>query len=427
MDPVLYAVRSKFIQPPYDEIYKRPIPAGLSVGGPAPEEQLNLVFVFLESVGSDAVTHETPGLATTPFLNELSGRSLTTSRNYTIMTSTYKSHIAALCGVEPFFIGDRELYHTEYDFDCLPEVLGAVGYRSAYFSSSGRTMLHWHNLVANLGFDDFFAFEDMATDGFEDANAWAYEDDIMLEPSETWLRAGTGPFVVAYMPAAPHYEYLGPRRYGRHHFLVDDGDPTTDEETTPYNLYLNAVHYTDHFVANLFEQYERLGLMDDTVFVLFGDHGEGFGQHLPLQHNANPYEESLRTPLWIYQRGKFPGGQRADGLTTQLDILPTVAEMMRWTPDGVSDLDGLSLLGDPSHDEVFAACLYQFTCSALIAGSRKYIHHFGERPDELFDLSTDPAEKNDIIDDNRDEAEQMRRRVQSWYLYGDPDHNTGHL
>jgi phosphoglycerol transferase MdoB-like AlkP superfamily enzyme len=206
----------------------------MRVTGP-PERPLNIALVVLESVGWNATSLNPDAPPTTPFLAQLSKRSIVAEHAYVVVPSTYKAHVAALCGVEPYFTGDREIFDRKFDFECLPAILREHGYATAYFTSSSRTALSWGSLVKHLGYETFLGHEDMSTAGFEWANMWSYEDDILLEPSREWLSRQSGPFLTTYMVCAPHYEYLAPTRYGRHSWVGDDA----------HNRYLNAVHYTD--------------------------------------------------------------------------------------------------------------------------------------------------------------------------------------
>ena len=206
------------------------------------------------------------------------------------------------------------------------------------------------------------------------------------------------------MACAPHYEYLAPSRYGRDAYVADE----------QHNRYLNAVHYTDRFVENLFAQYEALGLAENTIFVIVGDHGEGFGEHVPRQHNAVPYEEVLRVPLLLHLPGEWPSGRIADGLRSQLDITPTLTALIESDlPDG--SVQGQSLLGPP-HDRLYTSCLYTHTCGAVHTQDRKFIHHFGDRPDEFFELSSDPTESSSL--DEPERVLQLRDDFLQWYAHG---------
>ena len=69
-----------------------------------------------------------------------------------------------------------------------------------------------------------------------------------------------------YFTGTGHYGYeCVPNRYGYEHFSEDE----------QLDRYHNCLRMLDHFLENLFEQYKELGLYEDTIFVLFGDHGEG--------------------------------------------------------------------------------------------------------------------------------------------------------
>ncbi len=79
------------------------------------------------------------------------------------------------------------------------------------------------------------------------------------------------------------------------------------------NRYLNSVRNQDFFLKNLFEQYKELGLYEDTVFVLVGDHGEAFGEHGRFQHDNAIYEEGIKVPLIIHDPKRFENGTRLTG------------------------------------------------------------------------------------------------------------------
>src|SRR4029077_15419001 len=103
--------------------------------------------------------------------------------------------------------------------------------------------------------------------------------DIQLAPSKAWLEAHPGrPLFVTYLTVTPHIPYYAPGRYGTLRFSEDDA----------YNRYLNSVRYEDFFLRELIAQYATLGLYEDTVFIVLGDHGEGFGEHGRFTHDDVP-------------------------------------------------------------------------------------------------------------------------------------------
>jgi lipoteichoic acid synthase len=347
-----------------------------------------VVLVFLESVRARSATPYNPELETTPFLDELAEDSLMAENAYAVVPHTSKSLVAAHCGVEPPL--DTKMTESEPNAipaRCLPELLKEQGYSTVFFQSATENFERRRTLVANFGYEEFYPLESMDTEGYDRVNYFGYEDDIMLEPSRRWLKEHRdGPFMATYLGVTGHHDYRVADRYGVKRYAED---PTL-------NRYQNEVAYLDHFVRNVIEQYKELGLYEDTIFVIYGDHGEGFGEHGRYQHDDTIYEEGLRVPLIIHVPGRFENGRRVEGLVDHLDILPTVADLLGYRIEG-GDYPGHSLLRPIPEDRTLRfSCYHDYKCLASIRGHEKYIYHYGRQPEELFDLAEDPEERHNL-------------------------------
>ena len=344
------------------------------------EPTYNLVIVVLESVRYRSTSMGSPTLGSTPFMEQMSRDSLTATHAYALIPHSTKAMVPLLCGVPPD-LGLAIHESTELPLDCLPKLLGRAGYRTVHFRSATEHFENWRGLCEQLGFEDFFPPEEMDTTGFAKANYFGYEDDIMLEPSRAWLEAEPGkPFFAFYLAGTPHHDYAVPAR---------DGEERRWSEDEDLDGYLRAVNYTDGFVERLLTQLEELGLLQETVVLIVGDHGEGFGEHLPRQHNTNPYEEGMRVPLLLQGPGIEAG--RIEQPTSHLDLLPTLLEALGARVQG--DLPGHSLLHPLPERTVFGSCWYNARCIVSWRGRDKHIHHFGDLPDERFDLNADTLER----------------------------------
>ena len=394
------------------EAVREGLPLGTSLQPTARTERRNVVLVHLESVRAFSVTPYNPDLETTPFLDELAGESLVAERAYTVVPHTTNALVATACGVQPplnrqqtYSVGDR------IPARCMPELLGEQGYDFAYFTSSVQTFERRPDVVENMGYDEFYPVETMDKEGFEKANYFGYEDDVMLEPSREWLEENgdDGPFLATYETITPHHDYLAPDRYGRKEFAEND----------TLNRYQNSVNYVDHFLRNLIEQYKELGLYDDTIFVFYGDHGEGFGEHGRFQHDNTIYEEGLRIPLLVLDPGRFEGGERIAAPVNQMDVLPTVLDLLGYEVRGGA-YPGSSLLEPlPEDRTLMASCWYDEKCLASIRGDQKYIYHFGNQPEEFYDLAEDPLEKNNLgAEFSPEDLKERREQLLEWLARG---------
>jgi lipoteichoic acid synthase len=371
-------------------------------------EKKNVVFIHLESTRARSTTPYNKNIDTTPYLDQLSKHSLTAERAYTIVPHTSKAITSVNCGIDPHLVRDiTEAEPNGIPAKCLADLLDEQGYDSVWFSSATEHFEDRRALVDNFGYKQFFPVDGMDKMGFQRSNYFGYEDDIMLQPSRNWLQEhGDKPFMATYLGVTGHHDYRPVDRYGLKKY---SNDPALDH-------YQNEVRYLDFFVKNVIDQYKQLGLYDNTIFVIYGDHGEGFGEHDLKQHDDTIYQEGLKVPLIICEPGRFQNGKRVETLTDQVDILPTVLDLLGYKVEG-GKYPGRSLLDPPEKNRtLFFSCFDEYRCLASIKGNEKYIYFFGNQPDEVYDLSKDPNERHDIASELGDEAlKKKRSQVLAWY------------
>ena len=383
---------------------------------PTGSDQRNVVLILLESTRAQSVTPYNEDLETTPFLDELAKNSLLAEQAYANVPYSTKANVAINCGIfsHPVQVSYGLLPEANpggIPARCLPDLLKDQGYSTAYFTPSTKDFENFGDLVSNFGYDELYSFESMDDQDSKRMRDMTRSglsgDEVVLEPSEEWLteqREAGSPFLVTYFTSATHYPYMVPDSYEQERFAEDED----------LNRYLNAIRLQDVFLESLFDQYKDLGLYEDTVFVILGDHGEAFGEHGLYAHGNTPHEEALRIPMIVHDPRRFENGARVETPVSQLDILPTVADLLGYDIDGGA-YQGNSLLEPlPEDRSVHFSCWGAEACLASLEGTEKYIYYYDNQPDELFDLSEDPLEQENLAGERQEDVEKRRSELLEW-------------
>ena len=366
----------------------------------------NALLVVLESTGASRTSVYTPSLATTPALSALARRGAVVERAYTSIPHTTKALVSLNCGIYPKMSpGTEEAIYGAIPTECLADLLRAQGFATAYFQSAEENYERRKDLVTEFGFETFKGKESLDGTGFDEASYFGWEDDVLVKPVLEWIdtqRADDKRFFGALLTLTAHHPYAIPRGF----------------QLTPYaddrakNDYLNAVRYVDRTVEKLVAGLDARGVLDDTLLIVVGDHGEGFGEHRRYQHDAVIYEEGIHIPMVLAGAG-VSAGQRIDGLRQNVDVAPTILDALGFRPQG-GQFDGKSVLSTPGHEELFVSCHYQNYCMAHITPSLKTIYHFNKGAPELFDVVKDPQEKRNLLGvdpTRRDEVDATAKRM----------------
>jgi len=104
----------------------------------------------------------------------------------------------------------------------------------------------------------------------------------------------------------------------------------------------------------------------------------------------------MRVPLVIHDPRRFDGGERVEGPANLMDFAPTIVDMLGYRVEG-GEYPGRSVLGTlPEDRTLYFGCRPDLLSMASITGSEKYIYHFGNLPEEYYDLSKDPLEQRNL-------------------------------
>ncbi|MFQ5568573.1 MAG: LTA synthase family protein [Rhodothermales bacterium] len=355
--------------------------------------RMNVVIILLESTRARSVTPYTPSLNTTPFLDSLAQHALLVDQMYAVVPYTNKSLTPLLAGIYPF--PHREIVEARpggIPGPGLPDLLKPYGYRSAFFTPATLAYERKDRILQNLGFDHMQGDDSFDKEGFAKTNYFGHEDRIVLAPSMAWVDeriASDEPFFLTYLTMVAHHPYTVPPSFEQHDFGVED--PALNE-------YLNAVRYTDAFLRDLFRAFEERQLLDNTLFVITGDHGQAFGEHQQRMHADVLWDETLHIPTLIYNRVLFPKAGRIAEARQQVDILPTVAEALGFMLEDGS-FPGSSLLQPaPPGRTLYFSGWDSDVVLAFRQNDMKFICRYLRCSMQVFDVGNDPLELNNIAE-----------------------------
>jgi len=163
------------------------------------------------------------------------------------------------------------------------------------------------------------------------------------------------------------------------------------------HAYFAATSYVDAQVGKVLDELQRLGLADNTIVIVWGDHGWHLGDHT-IWGKHTSFERALRSTLIVRVPGMPAPGIPTDGLVEAIDLYPTLAELAGLTsPDDLTGTSFVPLLEGPNHPGKDGAFGYWIGRRTLrTARYRLTRYDEGDPRIGLFDHVTDPYETTNV-------------------------------
>ena len=397
----------------------------------------NVILLTVDAMRKDVAGCYGSKNGLTPFLDSLADKSLLFTRAqstgpYTqasfpgILTSSYYLDYGKPAGLAP----QRTL---------VSEPLKDAGITTAAFHSNPYlcAFLGW-----NRGWDVFY---DSMEDKVDEKTPYV-RGQVVNDKAVTWLSSHVegdyNPFFLWMHYMDIHEPYIPQRHY------LDMIDPLiTLSEEEMFSLFQNVllkrdvsdletvkllktlydahVREVDDYLKELFASLESLGVLADTTVIITHDHGDEFGEHGGLSHDDRFYSELIDMPLLIHQPERTEA-EFCHNLVSNIDIPPTIIRLFGLKP--VKAFVGSSLLPIEAYPEkgVFGEAIEQQSQRGGDIERDSYFYRENDlklmyRADldtwEMYDLATDPEERNSIIS-SFDDAVRLKAilkpRVRRW-------------
>lgn len=409
---VLIAVASQF------EIRKpsRPVEPASALGSLRERDDLNVVFVLIDTLRADRIGAYGYERATTPVMDALVRQGIL-FRNVQSQSSWTKASMASLwTGTLPANTGI-----VRYN-DVLPQeaTLPAEIFQRAGFRTAGIWRNGW--VAPNFGFDQGFEYYVNPKAGRERAR-------IQSEHPSGRVLEGTDEDIV--LSSIDFLDSFGQERFflymhfmDLHQYVYDTAAPNWGNSYS--DSYDKALNWVDRLVGAVVSHIEEIGRLDETVIVIMSDHGEAFQEHGFEGHARNLYVEVTHVPVMIVLPFRLEQPIVVEAPVSNLDIWPTVLDLLGL--DALPGVDGRSLVplvfeaagiaseapgdlvrpriahldrrwGNPNRSDPLVS----------VADGAKRLMWYANRPKrtQLYDLERDPGEHANVYDPQDPDAQRL--------------------
>jgi arylsulfatase A-like enzyme len=376
----------------------------------------NVVLIIIDTIRPDRLGCYGYDLPTSPNIDAFAEHCTVFTQAVTCAPLTLPSVTAILTSTYPVFNNVRYngMFYMGKSSISLAEILEDEGYNTAAFIGG-------FPLDSQFGTDQGFKTydDDFSNSARRRRYGWIGHavDDFERTAAEVnqrvfdWLEdAKDEPFFLTVHYFDPHLPYT-------------PLPPFNDAFEDPYD---GEVAYTDKHVGALLNRLKELGLDENTLIILTGDHGESLGTHNEVTHGEFIFDTTVKIPLMLYHRDRIPAGWRIDVMVRSIDIMPTILDFLNVPASphtqGVSLLPALK--GDLEERPILLeATLHYFESenlahdpimiTGLRTGQWKLVHVTVERQDgtgwmgELYNVVEDPDELNDVKDEQPEKFDEL--------------------
>lgn len=359
--------------------------AGKSSG----QRKLNVLFIAIDDLRPNIASYGDK-YAYTPNIDKISGNGVIFNRAYCQYAVCSPSRTSLLTGLRPDETGviNMETHFRDKvsNVVTLPQIFKNNGYLAMgtgkVFHALPKTLdpVSWTNQVPNYEGGDYVLPINKEGKGKNsstecaDVPDEAYADGKICRDAIQYMKDAQHqgrPFFVGVGFKKPHAPYNAPKKYwdiykdvnfeitdrvrpinspnlAYHNWeeirgyndIPDSGTISPKKEQEIWRGYYSCISYVDAQIGKLLQTLDELGLRENTVIVLWGDHGYHLGEQ-SLWCKSTNFELDARAPLIISYPGMKAKGQKSEAIVEFVDVYPTLIDICNIPQDG--KLSGISL------------------------------------------------------------------------------------
>jgi arylsulfatase A-like enzyme len=375
---------------------------GTAAFTPLRRRKQNVVIWVWESVGERFLrAHHPFGEAAAPNLERLKQKgAVRFSKTYVEVPLSAQSDWSFMTATSP--PANPRVFKTDLPLPAhgpyLPAVFKSAGYRTMFLSSSYLESWGETRFLQEAGLDVLEDGKSLPNRGRYKYQTWSIEGRAIVDRFFEWQDAGGAnpdPFFALLWNVETHHNYTW------------IGMPKELEAAPELQRYYAAITYTDKLLGEFYAGLEARGLADDTLIVVIGDHGQGFGrgEHPHDRfHSLLINEDVLHVPLVFLHPELAANAPNVEIQGTLTDIYPTVLDLVGIrVPTGI---DGASMARGYKPRVITHRTITWWPIAAR-AGRFKLVQDRRDDAPELYDTAADPWETRDISMAHKAETEAL--------------------
>jgi choline-sulfatase len=362
----------------------------------------NIVVITIDTLRADHLGCYGYKQIRTPNIDGLAGDGIRFERAFTPVPITLPAHTVIFTGTYPTLNGMHDFSGNRLGAE--PPTLAALLKEQGYATGAvvGSAVLD-SRFGLNRGFD--FYYDHFEFNRLQEANLDEMErpGNLVADKALEWLGNNYDKRFFLWMHLYdPHHPYQPPAPY------------SDEYKSHPYD---GEIAFADAQVGRLISFLKKKGLYEHTLIVLSGDHGEGLGEHGEKTHGFFIYNSTLHVPLIIHLPSRTTS--RSVTATVSLaDVTPTILDALKiGIPRQVQGQTLLPLLSNKKsadsrslYSETFLPRLH-FNWSELRGLELEKYHYIDAPKPELYDLSKDPHELDNLFSQKKAVSEQMKAKL----------------
>lgn len=443
----------------------------------AVEKKTNIIFILADDLGYGDLSFLGQEYIETPNIDRLAKEGMFFTNHYSGATVCAPSRSSFLTGLHTGHTpirGNREVqpegqYPMPDSIPSIARVMESAGYATGAFGKWGLGFIGTTGDPSHQGFEQFYGYNcQRYAHRYYPAHLWHNDEKVILEGNGWVEKAVFAPDLIQsqtisfleknkdnpfflYMPIVlPHAELASPddevfqkyrAKFGEEKaFPVREGSEygpdinisAYQSQPYPHAAFAAMVERIDTYVGEVLAKLYELGLAENTLIIFASDNGahqEGgadpdfFNSNGPFRgYKRDLYEGGVRTPMIAWWPGKVKAGSQSDHISAFWDLLPTFADVAGATiPDNIDGISFLPTLLEKSdqkqHDYLYWEFHEQGGKQAVRQGKWKAVklQVFGsdEPTIELYDLSVDIGEENNIAAEDPEKVKEMEGLMNS--------------